>query len=29
VQRKFAKPYELAMQAMNDRLSAVADRASG
>jgi NAD(P)-dependent dehydrogenase (short-subunit alcohol dehydrogenase family) len=28
VQRKFAKPYELAMQAMNDRLSAVAENAS-
>jgi hypothetical protein len=28
VQRKFAKPYELAMQAMNDRLVAVAERAS-
>ena len=28
VQRKFAKPYELAMQAMNDRLSAVAEKAS-
>jgi NAD(P)-dependent dehydrogenase (short-subunit alcohol dehydrogenase family) len=28
VQRKFAKPYELVMQAMNDRLSAVAEKAS-
>jgi NAD(P)-dependent dehydrogenase (short-subunit alcohol dehydrogenase family) len=28
VQRKFAKPYELAMQAMNDRLAAVAEKAS-
>jgi NAD(P)-dependent dehydrogenase (short-subunit alcohol dehydrogenase family) len=28
VQRKFAKPYELAMQVMNDRLSAVAEKAS-
>jgi NAD(P)-dependent dehydrogenase (short-subunit alcohol dehydrogenase family) len=27
VQRKFAKPYEIAMQAMNDRLTAVAERA--
>lgn len=28
VQRKFAKPYELAMRVMNNRLSAVAERAS-
>ena len=28
VQRKLAKPYEIAMQAMNDRLTAVAEKAS-
>ena len=28
VQRKFAKPYEIAMQAMNDRLTAVARKAA-